>query len=76
VITNVVGLAAAILGDKLYWWIDPVGAIILAIYTITNWGGTVLENAGNLRNFTSSPIGQASPKKLPLFFLNGSVTSW
>jgi divalent metal cation (Fe/Co/Zn/Cd) transporter len=68
VITNVVGLAAAILGDKFYWWIDPVGAIILAIYTIINWGGTVLENAGNLQNFTCSPIGQASPKKLPLFF--------
>uniref|UniRef100_A0A164T9A9 Uncharacterized protein n=1 Tax=Daucus carota subsp. sativus TaxID=79200 RepID=A0A164T9A9_DAUCS len=45
VITNVVGLVAAVLGDKFYWWIDPVGAIILAIYTITNWSGTVLENA-------------------------------
>lgn len=45
-ITNVVGLVAAVLGDKFYWWIDPVGAIILAVYTITNWSGTVLENAG------------------------------
>ncbi|KAE9462304.1 hypothetical protein C3L33_05786, partial [Rhododendron williamsianum] len=36
VITNVVGLVAAILGDKVCWWIDPVGAIVLAIYTITN----------------------------------------
>lgn len=45
-VTNVLGLAAAILGDKYYWWIDPVGAIILAIYTITNWSGTVWENAG------------------------------
>ena len=47
VVTNVVGLVAAILGDKLYWWIDPSGAILLAIYTIANWSGTVLENAGN-----------------------------
>ena len=46
VVTNVVGLIAAILGDKFYWWIDPVGAVILAVYTITNWSGTVLENAG------------------------------
>lgn len=45
-VTNVVGLVAAVLGDKFYWWIDPVGAIILALYTITNWSGTVLENAG------------------------------
>lgn len=45
-VTNIVGLIAAILGDKFYWWIDPVGAVILAVYTITNWSGTVLENAG------------------------------
>lgn len=45
-VTNVVGLIAAVLGDKLYWWIDPVGALILAIYTITNWSGAVIENAG------------------------------
>lgn len=58
VITNVVGLAAAVLGDEFYWWIDPVGAIVLAVYTITNWSATVLENAGRfyiilfLINFT------------------------
>lgn len=46
VVTNLLGLAAAILGDKFYWWIDPAGAIILAIYTISNWSGTVWENAG------------------------------
>lgn len=48
VITNVVGLVAAVLGDKYYWWIDPFGAIILAVYTISNWTGTVVENAGIL----------------------------
>lgn len=46
VVTNVVGLVAAVLGDMFVWWIDPTGALILAIYTITNWSGTVLENAG------------------------------
>ncbi|KAH1263070.1 Metal tolerance protein 4 [Glycine max] len=45
VVTNVIGLIAAVLGDKFYWWIDPVGAILLSIYTITNWSGTVMENA-------------------------------
>ena len=46
-VTNVVGLVAAVLGDEFYWWIDPAGAIILAVYTITNWPGTVMENAGS-----------------------------
>ncbi|CAI0402753.1 unnamed protein product, partial [Linum tenue] len=54
VVTNVVGLLAAVLGDMYYWWIDPVGAIILALYTITNWSGTVLENAVSL-------VGQSAP---------------
>lgn len=54
VVTNVVGLVAAVLGDKFYWWIDPVGAIALAIYTIINWSKTVLENAVSL-------IGQSAP---------------
>ncbi|GKA00791.1 retrotransposon-related protein [Tanacetum coccineum] len=54
VVTNVVGLVAAVLGDEFYWWIDPAGAIILAVYTITNWSGTVMENAVSL-------VGQSAP---------------
>ncbi|EYU39975.1 hypothetical protein MIMGU_mgv1a007404mg [Erythranthe guttata] len=56
VVTNVVGLVAAVLGDRFYWWIDPVGAIALAVYTITNWSGTVLENAGLLHLLTLRSI--------------------
>lgn len=57
VVTNIVGLAAAVLGDYFYWWIDPVGAIMLAIYTISNWSGTVLENAVSL-------VGQSAPPEM------------
>ncbi|KAI4345056.1 hypothetical protein L6164_012224 [Bauhinia variegata] len=57
VVTNVVGLAAAVLGDKFYWWLDPAGAIALAVYTITNWSGTVIENAVSL-------VGQSAPAEV------------
>ncbi|KAK1307799.1 Metal tolerance protein 4 [Acorus calamus] len=57
VVTNVVGLAAAVLGDKFYWWIDPAGAIVLAVYTISNWSGTVFENAVSL-------VGQSAPPEM------------
>ncbi|XP_072971302.1 metal tolerance protein 4-like [Typha angustifolia] len=57
VVTNVVGLAAAVLGDKFYWWIDPAGAIILALYTISNWSATVWENAVSL-------VGQSAPPEM------------
>ncbi|KAI4368593.1 hypothetical protein MLD38_017136 [Melastoma candidum] len=57
VVTNVVGLAAALLGNKFYWWIDPVGAIVLALYTIANWSGTVMENAVTL-------VGKSAPPEV------------
>ncbi|KAL9233616.1 hypothetical protein vseg_008588 [Gypsophila vaccaria] len=55
VVTNIVGLVAAILGDKIVWWIDPAGAIVLAVYTIANWSGTVMENAVSLVGQTAPP---------------------
>ncbi|KAB2086931.1 hypothetical protein ES319_A04G068900v1 [Gossypium barbadense] len=55
VVTIIVGLIAAVLGDKFYWWIDPAGALILALYTITNWSGTVLENAVSLVGQSALP---------------------
>jgi cation diffusion facilitator family transporter len=57
IVTNLVGLAAALLGDYFFWWIDPAGAIFLAFYTIFNWGKTLLENALSL-------VGQAAPSTL------------
>lgn len=32
VVTNSVGLAAAVLAVHYYWWIDPTGAIIVSSY--------------------------------------------
>ncbi|KAM3740885.1 hypothetical protein ACB098_08G133400 [Castanea mollissima] len=57
VVTNVVGLAAALLADAFFWWIDPSGAIILAFYTIFNWSQTVFENAVSL-------VGQSAPPEV------------
>jgi hypothetical protein len=37
-----------LLANKYYWWIDPLGALVLALYTIFEWSKTVLENAGLL----------------------------
>ncbi|KAG0592746.1 hypothetical protein KC19_1G277800 [Ceratodon purpureus] len=53
-LTNSVGLAAALLADWSKWWIDPAGAILLALYTISNWSKTLIENAGSL-------VGQSAP---------------
>ncbi|KAL8103040.1 hypothetical protein AgCh_027539 [Apium graveolens] len=52
-----VGLIVVVLGYKFYWWIDPVGAVALAFYNISNWGKTVLENA-------VSQVGQSGPPEV------------
>ncbi|KAE9616961.1 hypothetical protein Lal_00035109 [Lupinus albus] len=48
IITNSIGLVTAVLAIKFYWWLDPVGAILIALYTISNWAKTVMENVGSL----------------------------
>ncbi|KAL5720531.1 Metal tolerance protein 10 [Ranunculus cassubicifolius] len=55
VITNSTGLAAAVLAIRYYWWIDPTGAILIALYTIGTWTGTVIENVRSLIGKTASP---------------------
>ncbi|CAI8587500.1 unnamed protein product [Vicia faba] len=55
VITNSVGLAAAVLAVKFVWWIDPTGAIIIALYTINTWTKTVIENVWSLIGRTAPP---------------------
>ncbi|XP_059457299.1 metal tolerance protein 11 [Corylus avellana] len=55
VITNVIGLIAALLAKYIDDWMDPVGAIILALYTIRTWSMTVLENVNSLVGRSAAP---------------------
>ncbi|XP_073110341.1 metal tolerance protein 7 isoform X2 [Elaeis guineensis] len=55
VITNSIGLATALLAVRFYWWMDPVGAILIALYTIITWAKTVLENVWSLVGKTAPP---------------------
>eukprot|EP00262_Sarcandra_glabra_P007432 TRINITY_DN20239_c0_g1_i1.p1 TRINITY_DN20239_c0_g1~~TRINITY_DN20239_c0_g1_i1.p1 ORF type:complete len:396 (-),score=56.43 TRINITY_DN20239_c0_g1_i1:344-1531(-) len=55
VVTNSIGLIAALLANYFNGWIDPVGAIILALYTIRTWSSTVLENVNSLVGRSAAP---------------------
>ncbi|KAI5067955.1 hypothetical protein GOP47_0016300 [Adiantum capillus-veneris] len=66
VVTNLVGLAAALLAERFYWWIDPIGAIMLALYTIWNWSKIVLENVSAL-------VGESAP---PQFLQKITYLCW
>ncbi|KAH7314933.1 hypothetical protein KP509_21G027800 [Ceratopteris richardii] len=54
-LTNVVGLASAILAAKFRWWIDPVGALLLSVYTIVCWSGKIRKNIRVLVGKTAPP---------------------
>ncbi|KAK7851017.1 metal tolerance protein 9 [Quercus suber] len=64
VITNSVGLVAAVLAIRYYWWIDPTGAIIIALYTMNTWTKTVIENVWSLIGRTAPPEFLAKLKYL------------
>ncbi|MCL7026113.1 hypothetical protein MKW94_018029 [Papaver nudicaule] len=55
VVTNIIGLIAATLANYFKDWMDPVGAIILALYTIRTWSSTVLENVNSLVGRSAAP---------------------
>ncbi|XP_043690058.1 metal tolerance protein 9-like isoform X1 [Telopea speciosissima] len=55
VITNSTGLVAAVLAARYYWWIDPTGAILIALYTMGTWAKTVRENVWSLIGRTAPP---------------------
>ncbi|KAE8654132.1 Metal tolerance protein 7 [Hibiscus syriacus] len=55
VVTNSVGLATAVLAIQFKWWIDPTGAIIIALYTMSTWARTVIENVWSLIGRTAPP---------------------
>lgn len=55
VITNSIGLVTAVLAIHFFWWIDPLGAILIALYTMGTWAKTVMENVWSLIGRTAPP---------------------
>ena len=55
VVTNSVGLVSAMLGDRMFFWIDPFGAILLAIYIIFNWAETAIEQIKAMVGVSAPP---------------------
>ncbi|KAI8622288.1 cation efflux family-domain-containing protein [Chytriomyces sp. MP71] len=53
---NLTGIVLSIMGQKLKWWIDPVGGILIALYILVNWGETAMEHIQMFIGKTASPI--------------------
>ena len=42
ILTNTFGLCMSIVGYYYFWWLDPVGGIVLSFYIMLNWFFTLL----------------------------------
>lgn len=49
------GTSGALLGDRVAYWIDPLGAMLLATYITWNWGNTAIENIKALVGLSATP---------------------
>ncbi|RCK59375.1 Metal tolerance protein 3 [Candida viswanathii] len=57
VIFNTVSLLMPTLGHFFnIWWFDPLGAFLLSIYIIVNWGYTAFEHINNLTGAAADPL--------------------
>lgn len=54
VISNTFGLAFAVMGQQVYWMLDPLGALLIAAYLMYNWWQTGAEQVGILSGKSAS----------------------
>uniref|UniRef100_A0A7S0YIJ4 Cation efflux protein cytoplasmic domain-containing protein n=1 Tax=Polytomella parva TaxID=51329 RepID=A0A7S0YIJ4_9CHLO len=55
VIVNVAGLTGALLGSFVWWALDPIVGIIIAVLLVLIWGKQAMEHVRNLVGVSASP---------------------
>ncbi|KAJ3196576.1 hypothetical protein HK101_008488 [Irineochytrium annulatum] len=55
IVFNSFGIALSLLGAHVAWWIDPTGAILIAILILKSWSSTAFEHIQMLVGMTASP---------------------
>lgn len=53
---NIFGLVMSIVGDRFVWYLDPVGAILIALIILFSWASNAFEQVWLL-------VGKAAPKE-------------
>jgi len=55
VVTNLFGVATALMGFYLRWWIDPIGAVVISFYVMFIWARTGYSQLSSLTGKTAPP---------------------
>ncbi|KAJ3111917.1 hypothetical protein HK100_002508 [Physocladia obscura] len=56
IVLNLTGIIFSIIGQKVQWWVDPAGGILIALWILFNWGSTAIENIQKFIGETASPL--------------------
>ncbi|KAJ1962318.1 hypothetical protein H4R35_007368 [Dimargaris xerosporica] len=55
-VVNSFGLTMCLLGDRMYWWLDPLGGILVALIIFRSWSSTALEHVILIVGRTADPV--------------------
>jgi divalent metal cation (Fe/Co/Zn/Cd) transporter len=55
IVVNIFGLVMSITGDKFVWYLDPIGAIIIALIILFSWASNAFEHVWLL-------VGKSAPR--------------
>jgi len=56
IVVNIFGLVMAIVGDRFVWYLDPIGAMLIALLILFSWASNAFEQVWLL-------VGKAAPPK-------------
>lgn len=67
IVVNIFGLVMAIVGDKFVWYLDPIGAILIALLILFSWAANAFEQVWLL-------VGKSAPKEFIAKLIYMSMT--
>jgi len=53
---NIFGLVMSIVGTRVVWYVDPIGAILIGVLILVSWGSNAFDNVWLL-------VGKSAPKE-------------
>jgi hypothetical protein len=56
IVVNAFGLAMSIIGSRVVWYVDPIGAILIGFLILCSWGANAFEHVWLL-------VGKSAPKE-------------
>ena len=67
IVVNIFGLVMSVVGTKIVWYLDPIGAILIALLILFSWASNAFEQVWLL-------VGKAAPKEYIAKLIYMSVT--